>query len=698
MAEAPPLEPASLPTSHDPLPFDILLDLAGHGPVPEPQLCRSCGRPTTLPKLLDCLHSVCEGCNAARPFLMDCPTCHIPSRTKNRIPDYVAEHFLAVSDRGRTAHVCAVHEDAEGAVPEPATFYCGTCSVFLCSACSAEHRQHTSFHSHVTVLLEDLTPEMVRVPVTCPSHGKDQLISGFCTICRVGVCPTCMTGAHHTHPIVTAGLDTSVYAEACRTLDEELVRPVLPSMLDAVATTLRTIDELLAAGTANVKTQHAVIDEWTRDGLAARQERAEVLRGEVVAKWDACCKALTSQRRDVARRVHAFAQARNYATALCRIGAPREVLMASPFVKRRLSALRSWLRPIEPCVSRDPITVTLDARRVEGGDVTTHGHVSEPSMRPWQQGRPPGTWGDRECIFVVGGISSDREVSSTVERYHVSQSPGEEASVEAAEAMPTARSGLACAVLDNWLYAVGGWARDRDRTSMMDFRSVVEGFDPASRTWDRTRAAMGMARINHVCVTLGDYIYALGGVDDDTGLSPVERYDAQTNSWEARASMVKSRGYRACAVLAAHIYATGGWSTDLGHLNTVQRYDPMQNTWEPVRDMPVGRDHHAAVVLDDLLYVIGCRSSEEGASSRVDRFDSTRNEWDPVAPLAVGRWALAAVTAGERIYAIGGMKDYYSAVTDVEAYDAVSNTWMPCKPMATSRRNVTAGVLAIDDA
>ena len=678
--------PQSLRSNHDPLSFDALLDLAGPGPVPEPQQCRSCEKPITQAKLLDCLHAVCGACMTAAVAVgpsTDCPTCHLSSHTKARIPDYVAEHFITVSDRGRTGHVCAVHQDEDqGAVPEPATFYCVDCSVFMCSVCSAEHRQHSSFHSHVPVLLEDLAPEMVRVPVTCPSHGTDQLISGFCTTCRMGVCPTCTTGGHHTHTIVTSGLDTSVYAEVCRTLDEELARPVPPSKVDGVATTLRTLDELLAAGPANVKTQHAVLDEWARDGTAAMQARAEVLRGEVAAKWDVRRKALTAQRHNVGQRVLAFSQARNYATALCRIGAPREVLIASAFVKRRLSALLSWLHPIEPCVSRDPITVTPDASG-EGDDVTTYGYVSEPSIRPWQQRRPPGTGGDHECIYVVGGMNSASQLLSMLERYD----PSADAWVTV-ETMPTARCLLACAVLDNRLYAIGG-------KSGVVSPNIVEVFDPLLRTWDRTCAAMGVARHVHVCVTLGDHIYALGGGSSEA-VDTVERYDAPTNRWELRASMYKCPGgRRACVVLGGHIYASGGGTHH--KVKTVQRYEPTRDCWEPVQDMPIGRWGHAAAVLEGRLYVIGGHTSEEFFSSRVDRFDPARNEWESVARLSVGRESLVAVTAGERIYAIGGQENSRSPHSAyVEAHDAVSNSWTPCKPMPTAKWGFSAGVLTVE--
>ncbi len=617
---------------------------------------------------------------------MDCPTCHLPSRTPYWyktpiVPDYVAEHFLAVSDRGQASHVCGVHEEDP---PEPATFCCTACSVFMCSICPVEHRQHASFFTHTPVLLEDLTPEMVRVPVTCPSHGKDQLISGFCTACRVGVCSTCMTGDHHTHVIVTDGLDTSVYAEACRTLDEELARPVPPSKLDGVAATLRTLDELLAAGTANVKTQHAVIDEWARDGSAAVIARAEVLRGEVVAKWDVRRKALATQRRDVARRVHAFEQACAYTTALCRIGSPCEVLMVSTFIKRRLRALRSWLRPIEPCVSRDPITVTLNPA-AEGVKVVTLGHVSDPRMRLWQQGHPPHSVHSDGRIYIVGGATEDVRESMKVGRYD----PASDAWEEMEPRPRTVMSWLGCAVFDNRLYVLG--ARDR--------KSVVEVFDPAARSSGWTSAVVdgGVWRHHPTVVTLGDYIFVIGGNLTIGPRNTVDRYDVRATCWEARATMAHDRGTFASAVLDDYIYAIGGANVDGFVLASVERYDPTRDCWERIQDMPIGRRGHAAAVLEGYIYVMGGDTSGEYPTADVDRFNPARHEWERVTPLAVGRRLLTAVTTDERIYAIGGQKANNTIANDVEVYDTVRTTWVSCEPMPVGRSRFAAGVLTDEE-
>ncbi len=302
--------------------------------------------------------------------------------------------------------------------------------------------------------------------------------------------------------------------------------------------------------------------------------------------------------------------------------------------------------------------------------------AASPSLTP--ASKPPEH--DYECLYVVGGTATGLAPLPTVQRYD----PVKDA-WEAAEAMPTARHSLACAVLDNRLYVIGGWT-DAGRSS------VIEMYDPSSRTWDQTCERLEMDLRGHTCVPIGGYIYAVGGNGATAG--SVKRYDARTSTWEISYATCNLESDDAFAVLGDHIYATGGSNINDRKLKTVQRYDATRDCWEPVKDMPVGRSKHAAAVLDGFLYVIGGEDDGEECLSRVDRFNPTRNVWDSVSPLAVGRQFLTTVTAGERIYAIGGVKADRSQATDVEAYDAVSNTWTRCTPMPTTRMAFAVGVLS----
>ena len=103
-------------------------------------------------------------------------------------------------------------------------------------------------------------------------------------------------------------------------------------------------------------------------------------------------------------------------------------------------------------------------------------------------------------IYVVGGRSlGDQGLTNNnvLEAY----SPAEDRWISL-RAMPTARGGLAAAVLERKLYVFGG-----------EFPGVFfqnEEYDPATNTW-RTLARMPTARHGMGAVSVGNRIFVIGG-------------------------------------------------------------------------------------------------------------------------------------------------------------------------------------------
>lgn len=62
-------------------------------------------------------------------------------------------------------------------------------------------------------------------------------------------------------------------------------------------------------------------------------------------------------------------------------------------------------------------------------------------------------------------------------------------------------------------------------------------------------------------VTVGQYIYAVGGYDSCSQLRTVERYDPERNVWEYRASMLHPRSALSAAVLDNEIWVFGKWNS-----------------------------------------------------------------------------------------------------------------------------------------
>jgi N-acetylneuraminic acid mutarotase len=102
------------------------------------------------------------------------------------------------------------------------------------------------------------------------------------------------------------------------------------------------------------------------------------------------------------------------------------------------------------------------------------------------------------------------------------------------------------------IYAIGGHnvkVGDSEGKSL----SSTEVYDPSTNTWT-TLASMSTARATLQIEVVDDKIYAIGGFD----ISSVEVYDPSTDKWTTLASMSKKRFYFHTEVIDKVIYAIGG--------------------------------------------------------------------------------------------------------------------------------------------
>jgi N-acetylneuraminic acid mutarotase len=73
-------------------------------------------------------------------------------------------------------------------------------------------------------------------------------------------------------------------------------------------------------------------------------------------------------------------------------------------------------------------------------------------------------------------------------------------------------------------------------------------------------------RLGVAVAVLNGYLYAIGGSDGQCPLNTVERYDPQKNCWTVMASMSTRRKHLGCAVYNNMIYAgKSSYSTFLFH-------------------------------------------------------------------------------------------------------------------------------------
>ena len=105
--------------------------------------------------------------------------------------------------------------------------------------------------------------------------------------------------------------------------------------------------------------------------------------------------------------------------------------------------------------------------------------------------------------------------------------------------------GVGVAVLDNFLYALGGHDAPASQDCSRQFDSV-ERYNPNTDQWTMV-APMINCRDAVGAACLGDRLYAIGGYDGYKYLSAVESYDPEKNKWEEVASLNSARA-AACVV------------------------------------------------------------------------------------------------------------------------------------------------------
>jgi kelch-like protein 20 len=82
----------------------------------------------------------------------------------------------------------------------------------------------------------------------------------------------------------------------------------------------------------------------------------------------------------------------------------------------------------------------------------------------------------------------------------------------------------------------------------------VERYDPKENKWTKV-ASMMTRRLGVAVAVLNGYLYAIGGSDGQCPLNTVERYDPRKNCWTVMASMSTRRKHLGCAVYNNMIYA-----------------------------------------------------------------------------------------------------------------------------------------------
>jgi N-acetylneuraminic acid mutarotase len=200
---------------------------------------------------------------------------------------------------------------------------------------------------------------------------------------------------------------------------------------------------------------------------------------------------------------------------------------------------------------------------------------------------------------------------------------------------------------------------DSQSASLASAFTMLMSGDGALGNWQIT-TPMTTPRGYHAAVVARGFLYALGGTNDSGVLqSSVERATINANGslglWQAVTSMNFSRWRPAAVTVGSYIYVLGGSigaccdvssSVERAEVNP----DGSLGSWQTMTSMTTARHEPSGAVIDNYIYVLGGQNGSGGYLNSVERAainsDATLGSWQTVSSMLTARRGLAATSSG----------------------------------------------------
>jgi PKD repeat protein len=186
--------------------------------------------------------------------------------------------------------------------------------------------------------------------------------------------------------------------------------------------------------------------------------------------------------------------------------------------------------------------------------------------------------------------------------------------------MPGARFWIDCEVISGKIYCGGGFTNRAETTLYI--------YDIASNTWS-TGPELPYGVYSYASAALNGKYYLIGGIKSGSGYTnTVLVYNPASFSWDTtRASMSTARRMHSAGVINGKIYVAGGYNGSF--LATVEVYDPELNAWSNIASLPSPWVNAAdGINLDRYLILAGgSPDSITSSSAKALIYDSETNTW-----------------------------------------------------------------------
>ena len=204
------------------------------------------------------------------------------------------------------------------------------------------------------------------------------------------------------------------------------------------------------------------------------------------------------------------------------------------------------------------------------------------------------------------------------------------------------RNGVATAVLDGKLYAIGG-----------QYLSSVEIYDPTTGVWSAGLSLPSEVKYG-TAITVSGQIYLVGGQNaGNNELNQVLSFDSSTNQWTAKANMPTARHGAKLVWFENRIWAIAGWESPAN--STVESYDPQTDSWRTEKQLPRARQWSVAWVANRRIYVGGGHNGS--FLNSIEFYDPVTKQWSSGGNLPENKFAADTVVLNDKVYVIAGKRD-----------------------------------------
>ncbi len=247
--------------------------------------------------------------------------------------------------------------------------------------------------------------------------------------------------------------------------------------------------------------------------------------------------------------------------------------------------------------------------------------------------------------------------------------------------LPTPRSDCATVSVGNFLFVLGGRSKN-------GVEGTVHRYDPVNNYWFQLRS-MGIKRYSHAAAVLGASILVIGGLDgEDQESGSVEMYDIGEDKWQHKSDFPeKKEGLAACTMDGQVYVCTGTNETE----NKLYAYDPKGDIWL-VKTKFDHACHHMCLIQSDqtIFFIGGQRCNKNGQLAQVHiGLTSFANDTMQVCAKQSMAWCTSrmgvACIPGKCILVVGGIgckaikdkKEGYIFMPHdtIQVYDIESQEW-----------------------